>query len=171
MPFQFLPPGVPLRKRLLDLVVAIPVFILAIPIMLVVGLVILIAEGPPVFFRQPRPGYRGRIFTVVKFRSMRNACDRRGRPLPDAQRLSGLGRFLRSTSLDELPELLSVLKGELSIVGPRPLLVQYLDLYTPEQARRHAVLPGLTGWAQINGRNTLTWEDKIKLDVWYVDHW
>jgi sugar transferase EpsL len=171
MPFQLLPPGVPARKRLLDLGLVIPGLIIASPIMLVVSLVILIVEGPPVFFLQPRPGRGGRIFTLVKFRSMRNAYDRHGRPLPDDQRLSKLGRFLRATSLDELPELLNVLKGEISWVGPRPLLVQYLDRYTPEQARRHNVLPGITGWAQVNGRNTLTWEDKFKFDVWYVDHW
>ena len=171
MPFQLLPPGVPLRKRLLDLALLIPGLIIAIPLMLVVSVVILIAEGPPVFFRQPRPGRNGRIFILTKFRSMRNTFDRHGRPLPDDQRLSRLGRFLRSTSLDELPELLNVLTGELSWVGPRPLLVQYLERYTPEQARRHLVLPGLTGWAQVNGRNTLTWEEKFKLDVWYVDHW
>ncbi len=171
MGFQLLPPGMPLRKRLFDLVLAIPLTILAAPVMLVVALVILIAEGPPVLFFQPRPGYRGRIFTVMKFRTMRNAVDHKGRPLPDEQRLSRLGQFLRSSSLDELPELFSILKGEMSLVGPRPLLVQYLDRYTPEQARRHAVVPGLTGWAQINGRNALTWEEKFRLDTWYVDHW
>jgi len=171
MPFQLLPPGAPLRKRLLDLVITIPCLILASPIMLAASLAILISEGRPVFFLQPRPGHSGKIFTIIKFRSMRNAFDRHGRPLPDDQRLSGLGRFLRSTSIDELPELVNVLKGELSLVGPRPLLVKYLELYTPEQARRHQVMPGITGWAQINGRNALTWEDKFKLDVWYVDHW
>lgn len=171
MPFQLLPPGVPLRKRLLDLLIAIPCFILASPFMLLAGLAILIGEGRPVFFLQPRPGHNGRIFTIIKFRSMRNAYDRQGRPLPDAQRLSRLGSFLRATSIDELPELINVLKGDISLVGPRPLLVQYLERYTPEQARRHNVMPGITGWAQINGRNALTWEDKFRLDTWYVDHW
>jgi len=171
MPFQLLPPGIPRRKRLLDLALAIPGFIVAIPVMLVVALAILVANGPPVLFFQERPGYKGKIFTLIKFRSMRNEFDRRGRLLPDAKRLSALGRFLRETSLDELPELVNVLKGEISLVGPRPLLVKYLEIYSPEQARRHDVLPGLTGWAQINGRNTLTWEDKFRYDVWYVDHW
>jgi lipopolysaccharide/colanic/teichoic acid biosynthesis glycosyltransferase len=171
MPFQLLPRGVPLRKRLLDLVIAIPCFILASPFMLAAAAAILISEGPPVFFLQSRPGRNERIFTNIKFRSMRNAYDRQGCPLPDAQRISRLGHFLRATSIDELPELINVLKGEISLVGPRPLLVQYLERYTPEQARRHTVLPGITGWAQINGRNALTWEDKFKLDTWYVDHW
>jgi sugar transferase EpsL len=171
MAFQLLPPGMPLRKRLFDLVLTIPGIIIAAPIMLVVALVILLIEGPPVVFFQPRPGYRGRIFTVIKFRTMRNEVDRHGRPLPDEKRLSRLGQFLRSTSLDELPELLHVLKGEMSLVGPRPLLVQYLERYTPEQAHRHDVMPGITGWAQINGRNALTWDDKFRLDIWYVEHW
>lgn len=171
MPYQLLPPGVPRRKRLLDLALTVPGIIVASPVMLVVALVILIAEGPPVLFFQQRPGRGERIFTLIKFRSMRNSYDRRGRLLPDQERLSNLGRFLRATSLDELPELLNVLKGEISLVGPRPLLVKYLERYSPEQARRHKVLPGITGWAQVNGRNALTWEDKFKLDVWYVDHW
>ncbi len=171
MAFQLFPPGVPRRKRIFDLALAVPGTILFSPVMLLVAAVILILEGPPVFFIQPRPGYRKKIFNVIKFRSMRNALDRRGHPLPDEQRLSPLGRFLRASSLDELPEFLHVLAGEMSLVGPRPLLVQYLDRYTPEQNRRHDVLPGLTGWAQINGRNTLTWEEKFRLDIWYVDHW
>jgi sugar transferase EpsL len=123
-----------------------------------------------VFVRQLRPGLHGRPFTLLKFRTMTEARDPAGNLLPDEQRLTRLGRFLRRTSLDELPELINVLKGEMSLVGPRPLLMQYLDRYTPEQARRHEVKPGITGWAQINGRNALTWEEKFKLDVWYVDH-
>ncbi len=171
MDFQLFPTGVPRRKRLLDLVLTIPLLVLFSPIMLALALVILIFEGPPVLFVQPRPGYHCQIFNVIKFRSMRSTFDRRGRPLPDEQRLSRLGRLLRATSLDELPELFSILAGKMSLVGPRPLLVQYLERYTPEQNRRHDVLPGLTGWAQVNGRNALSWEDKFRLDVWYVDHW
>jgi len=171
MPFQILPQGMPLSKRLFDLVVTLVGMVVAVPIMLIVALVILVVEGPPVLFLQPRPGRGGRVFTVIKFRTMRNAFDRKGRPLPDKQRLSHLGAILRAASLDELPELINVLKGEMSLVGPRPLLVKYLDRYSPEQARRHNVQPGITGWAQINGRNNLSWEDKFRLDVWYVDHW
>lgn len=166
-----MPSGVPRRKRLFDLALAIPGIIVALPILLIVGFAIVLVEGSPVLFLQPRPGRNRRIFTLIKFRSMRNAFDRQGHPLPDEQRLSGLGHFLRATSLDELPEMINVLKGEISLVGPRPLLVKYLDLYSPEQSRRHTVQPGITGWAQVNGRNALTWEDKFKLDVWYVDHW
>ena len=127
--------------------------------------------GTPVLFRQQRPGLGGRPFWLLKFRTMTEARDAAGNLLPDAQRLTGFGRFLRATSLDELPELLNVLKGDMSLVGPRPLLMQYLDRYTPEQARRHEVRPGITGWAQVNGRNAITWEEKFKLDVWYVDNW
>ena len=126
--------------------------------------------GSPVLFRQQRPGKDGRPFTLFKFRTMTDARDGEGRLLPDAERLTAFGTFLRGTSLDELPELFNVLKGEMSLVGPRPLLMQYLPRYTPEQMRRHAVLPGITGWAQVNGRNALTWEQKFALDVWYVDH-
>jgi len=127
--------------------------------------------GTPVLFRQQRPGLGGRPFWLLKFRTMTEARDARGNLLPDAARLTAFGRFLRATSLDELPELLNVLKGDMSLVGPRPLLMQYLDRYTPEQARRHEVRPGITGWAQVNGRNAITWEEKFKLDVWYVDNW
>jgi lipopolysaccharide/colanic/teichoic acid biosynthesis glycosyltransferase len=141
------------------------------PVLLAVAAVIRVRMGAPVFFVQERPGLGGRIFRVVKFRTMRNAVGRDGALLPDAERLTALGRFLRATSLDELPQLWNVLRGELSLVGPRPLLVQYLPRYTPEQARRHDVLPGITGWAQVNGRNALSWDEKFALDVWYVDHW
>ncbi len=126
--------------------------------------------GSPVFFRQKRPGKQAGIFELIKFRTMTDARDSAGNLLPDAQRLTSFGRWLRATSLDELPELFNVLKGEMSLVGPRPLLIQYLGRYTPEQSRRHNVFPGLTGWAQVNGRNALSWEEKFKLDVWYVDH-
>ena len=122
-------------------------------------------------FKQERPGHKGSIFTILKFRSMRDMHDESGNLLPDDKRMTKLGKFLRSYSLDEFPELFNILKGDMSLVGPRPLLVEYLDRYTPEQARRHDVLPGITGWAQVNGRNALTWEDKFALDVWYVEHW
>jgi sugar transferase EpsL len=162
---------IPVSKRLFDLFVTVPGLIVAAPIMLVTGLVILIKEGGPVFFKQVRPGRGGRLFALYKFRTMRSAFDRQGNPLPDARRLTSLGSFLRSTSLDELPELFNVLRGQMSLVGPRPLLSVYLERYSPTQARRHEVQPGITGWAQINGRNALTWEEKFRLDVWYVDHW
>ena len=168
---QFFPPGVPIIKRLFDLLLVTPGLILISPILGIVSLAVLIGDGPPVLFCQERPGYRGRIFKLCKFRSMRAAVDRRGRPIADAQRIYPLGRILRAASLDELPELLQVLQGRMSLVGPRPLLVQYLEHYSPEQMRRHHVLPGITGWAQINGRNTVSWEERFQLDVWYVDHW
>jgi sugar transferase EpsL len=171
MPASLFPDGVPVRKRLFDLALSIPGFVLVSPILGLIALAVRISDGSPILFRQPRPGLCGRIFTNLKFRSMRDLRDAQGHALPDSQRISALGHFLRSTSLDELPELLNVLRGEMSLVGPRPLLVAYLERYTPEQARRHQVLPGITGWAQINGRNVLTWEDKFRLDVWYVDHW
>ena len=164
------PAGIPLSKRLLDLLLAGVGMLLFAPLFLIVALLVAARLGRPVIFRQLRPGYRGEPFEIFKFRTMSEARDRQGNLLPDEKRLTRLGRFLRSTSLDELPELLNVLRGEMSLVGPRPLLMQYLERYTPEQARRHAALPGITGWAQINGRNALTWEDKFRLDVWYVDH-
>jgi len=141
------------------------------PVMALTALAVLVTMGPPVLFRQPRPGRHGRLFTLVKFRTMTDRRDSSGRLLPDAERLTRLGRFLRRTSLDELPELFCVLAGPMSLVGPRPLLCQYLERYTAEQARRQEVKPGLTGWAQVNGRNALTWEEKLALDVWYVDNW
>jgi sugar transferase EpsL len=145
--------------------------VLASPILAVVAVLVWVSHGWPIIFRQTRPGYRSKPFNLYKFRTMTEARDAEGNLLPDAQRLTPLGQTLRTTSLDELPELINVLRGEMSWVGPRPLLMQYLDRYSPEQARRHDVLPGITGWAQINGRNELTWEDKFRLDVWYVDHW
>jgi len=165
------PRPIPLTKRLFDLLLAGPGLILLSPVLLLIALIILIQDGRPVFFRQERGGYGGRVFRLIKFRSMRHAVGRAGRALPDEQRLSRLGRVLRAASLDELPELFNVLRGEMSLVGPRPLMAIYLDRYSPEQARRHEVLPGITGWAQVNGRNALTWEEKFRLDVWYVDHW
>ncbi len=167
---KILPPGVPLWKRLFDLVVTLVGLVIAVPLMLIIALIVWISEGAPVVFSQRRPGLHGEIFTLHKFRTMRNAVDAQGNPLPDGQRITPLGRFLRASSLDELPELFNVLRGEMSLVGPRPLLIEYLPLYSAEQSRRHNVLPGITGWAQINGRNALSWQDRFRLDVWYVDH-
>ncbi len=161
---------IPLDKRLFDLLVTSFGLVIISPLVLIIAVLVRFLHGTPVLFRQPRPGYQGRPFYIYKFRSMTDARDETGSLLPDAARLTGLGRFLRATSLDELPELFNILRGEMSLVGPRPLLMQYLERYSPEQARRHDVLPGITGWAQINGRNALTWEDKFKLDVWYVDN-
>jgi lipopolysaccharide/colanic/teichoic acid biosynthesis glycosyltransferase len=165
-----MPAGIPPSKRIFDLVLTIPGVILISPVILILAVLVRVKLGSPVLFRQVRPGYKGRLFTLNKFRSMTDQRGPDGALLPDSVRLTPFGRFLRSSSLDELPELLNILKGEMSLVGPRPLLVAYLDRYSPEQARRHDVLPGLTGWAQVNGRNALTWEDKFMLDVWYVDH-
>jgi sugar transferase EpsL len=168
---RILPEGVPLRKRLFDLMLTLPGLILISPLLLVIGLLVRICMGSPIIFRQIRPGLKKAPFPLYKFRTMREAYDQEGHLLPDDQRLTALGRFLRTLSLDELPELFNVLRGEMSLVGPRPLLMQYLDRYTPEQARRNEVLPGMTGWAQVNGRNAITWEDKFRYDVWYLDHW
>jgi sugar transferase EpsL len=168
---RIFPEGVPVRKRLFDLILAVPILILISPLLLLIGLLVRIRMGSPVIFRQIRPGLKNNPIPVYKFRTMKEAYDLEGRYLPDDQRLTRLGRFLRALSLDELPELFNVLRGEMSLVGPRPLLMKYLDRYTPEQARRHEVLPGMTGWAQVNGRNAITWEDKFRYDVWYVDHW
>ena len=157
-------------KRLFDIVVsACALLVLALPLLVVIWMVRR-KLGSPVFFTQVRPGMHGKPFKMVKFRSMTSERGTDGELLPDAVRLTPFGRFLRSTSLDELPELWNVLKGDMSLVGPRPLLMEYLPLYSPEQARRHEVRPGITGWAQVNGRNAISWEDKFKLDVWYVDH-
>jgi lipopolysaccharide/colanic/teichoic acid biosynthesis glycosyltransferase len=165
------PHGVPKRKRLFDLALSLPGAMLISPVLGAIALLIRWRMGAPVLFTQVRPGLRGDRFRLYKFRTMTDGRDGQGRPLPDELRLTGLGRFLRSFSLDELPELYNVLRGEMSLVGPRPLLVAYLERYTPRQARRHEVLPGMTGWAQVNGRNAITWEQKFDLDVWYVDHW
>lgn len=143
----------------------------AAPIMLLLAIVVWKKLGRPVFFIQERAGFNGKSFEMIKFRTMKNAFDEEGNALPDEQRMTRFGRFLRSTSLDELPELINVLKGEMSLVGPRPLLMEYLPLYNKEQARRHEVLPGITGWAQINGRNNISWEQRFELDIWYIDHY
>ncbi|GGJ24906.1 sugar transferase [Deinococcus roseus] len=157
-------------KRLFDIVVSLLALVVLLFPMLLIAFLIQRNMGSPVIFSQVRPGLKGRPFRMVKFRTMKNARDAKGNDLPDAQRLTPLGSFLRKTSLDELPELWNVLKGEMSLVGPRPLLMEYLPLYSPEQARRHEVRPGVTGWAQVNGRNAISWEEKFRLDVWYVDH-
>jgi sugar transferase EpsL len=162
---------IPIDKRLFDLLATSLGLLILSPFVLLIAMLVRILHGAPVLFRQQRPGYQGRPFYIYKFRSMTDAHDENGNLLPDAARLTSLGRFLRSSSLDELPEFFNILRGEMSLIGPRPLLMQYLERYSPEQARRHDVLPGITGWAQINGRNALTWEDKFKLDVWYVDNW
>jgi lipopolysaccharide/colanic/teichoic acid biosynthesis glycosyltransferase len=162
--------GDKILKRIFDFLVAGAVlFMLTVPIALLIVLV-RIRLGAPVFFRQRRPGLNGQVFEMIKFRTMTNECNSRGDLLSDAERLTTFGLFLRATSLDELPELWNVIKGEMSLVGPRPLLIEYLPLYSKEQARRHEVRPGVTGWAQVNGRNALSWEEKFALDVWYVDN-
>jgi lipopolysaccharide/colanic/teichoic acid biosynthesis glycosyltransferase len=166
-----MPEGVPVSKRFVDLVLAGAAVIVLSPLLLLTAILVRIFHGRPVLFRQERGGYRGCTFDVFKFRTMTDGRDPQGNLLPDAARLTRLGRFLRATSLDELPELLNVLRGEMSLVGPRPLFARYLTRYNQEQARRHQVLPGITGWAQINGRNALSWDDKFRLDLWYVDHW
>lgn len=157
-------------KRLFDVAAASIALVVLSPVILIVALLVRWKLGSPALFSQERPGLAGKPFRMVKFRTMRNAVDAGGNVLPDAARMTKLGTFLRSTSLDELPELANVLKGDMSLVGPRPLLMDYLPLYSPSQARRHEVRPGITGWAQVNGRNTLGWDEKFKLDIWYVDH-
>lgn len=163
-------PGASVAKRTFDVTMAALGLVLLFPLLVVLAGVIRLTMGAPVVFRQRRPGYRGAPFTIYKFRTMRAATNREGRSLPDGQRVTHVGRFLRRTSLDEILELFNVLKGDMSLVGPRPLLMEYLDRYSTFQARRHEVKPGLSGWAQINGRNAITWKEKFELDVWYVDH-
>ena len=159
-----------LLKRALDLVASCIALALLAPILAAVAIMVRRRMGSPVLFRQVRPGLDGKPFEMIKFRTMRNSIGPDGQPLSDAERLTNFGGFLRSTSLDELPELWNVLKGEMSLVGPRPLLMEYLPLYSPVQARRHEVRPGVTGWAQVNGRNAISWEDKFRLDIWYIDN-
>ena len=160
-----------LVKRLLDITISLIALIFLSPLMLLIYLLVRINLGSPTFFLQERVGKDNKIFKMIKFRTMKNSTDKNGNLLSDNERVTKFGSFLRSFSLDELPELINILKGDMSLVGPRALLVQYLGLYNDEQIRRHEVLPGLTGWAQINGRNSITWSEKFKLDVWYVDNW
>lgn len=157
-------------KRCFDLLTSSVALLSLFPVILATAILVRIKLGSPVFFRQTRPGRNGKPFQMIKFRTMLDAVDEQGKPLPDSERMTSFGQFLRSSSLDELPELWNVLKGEMSLVGPRPLLMEYLPLYSEEQYRRHEVRPGVTGWAQVNGRNAISWEDKFKLDVWYVDN-
>lgn len=158
------------QKRLFDLLLTIPGTLIILPFLIVLAIFVRIFHGSPLFFVQVRPGRHGKPFGMYKFRTMTNARDAEGNLLPDHKRLTPLGKFLRATSLDEFPELINVLKGDMSLVGPRPLLMEYLPLYSAEQNRRHAVNPGMTGWAQINGRNAISWEEKFRYDVWYVDN-
>ncbi|HHV42755.1 MAG TPA: sugar transferase [Clostridiaceae bacterium] len=160
-----------LIKRVFDILLACVGLFLCLPLFMIIAILIKIDSPGPVLFSQERPGLRGEPFFIYKFRTMKEIYDESGLPLPDEQRLTKLGCFLRRTSIDELPELINVLKGDMSLVGPRPLLMEYLDLYTTEQARRHDVKPGITGWVQVNGRNTLTWDEKFELDIWYVDNY
>jgi lipopolysaccharide/colanic/teichoic acid biosynthesis glycosyltransferase len=159
-----------MMKRLFDILASAALLIVLWPLMIVVAVLVRTRLGTPVLFRQQRPGWRAEPFTMLKFRTMTDARDAHGHLLPDRDRLPPFGAWLRATSLDELPELFNVLKGDMSLVGPRPLLTEYVPLYSPHQARRHEVRPGLTGWAQVNGRNTLSWEERLNLDVWYVDN-
>ena len=161
----------PISKRLFDIIAAFIGLIILSPVILLTAILVRIFLGTPILFSQQRPGYKGRPFFIYKFRTMTDRLSPDGNLLPDSERLTPFGRFLRSLSIDELPELFNILRGEMSFVGPRPLLMQYLPLYSPEQARRHDVVPGLTGWAQVNGRNAIDWPTRFKLDVWYVDHW
>jgi lipopolysaccharide/colanic/teichoic acid biosynthesis glycosyltransferase len=157
-------------KRLFDFIIAFCALFFLLPIIILVSLLIRFKLGAPIFFTQDRPGLNGKVFKMIKFRTMLNGKNNQGKLLPDQERMTKFGTFLRSTSLDELPGLFNVLKGDMSLVGPRPLLVQYLPLYSDVQARRHNVRPGITGWAQVNGRNAISWDQKFKFDVWYVDN-
>jgi len=158
-------------KYLLDKLFALLFLIISLPLFLLVILSILLSDGRPVFFRQMRPGFKEKPFGLIKFRTMKSLFNSNGNPLPDEERLTGSGKWLRKLSLDELPQLINVLKGDMSLVGPRPLLMEYLPLYNEKQQRRHLARPGITGWAQVNGRNALNWEEKFDLDIWYIDHW
>lgn len=158
-------------KRLLDLGLALPTLLLLSPMLLLLAVFVRVRMGSPIFFRQERPGQEAKPFTMMKFRTMADARDKQGALLSDEKRLTNLGRWLRKTSLDELPELINVIRGEMSLIGPRPLLIHYLDRYSPHQMRRHEVRPGISGWAQINGRNIISWEEKFDLDIWYVDNY
>ena len=157
-------------KRMFDVVLVLILIVFLLPVYMIVSLLIVITMGSPILFKQKRPGKDGKIFEIYKFRTMTNETDEKGRLLSDEKRLTKMGKFIRSTSLDELPQLFNVLKGDMSFVGPRPLLVEYLPLYNEKQKKRHNVKPGITGWAQVNGRNSISWEEKFDYDVWYVEH-
>jgi len=161
----------PIIKRVMDIALSALILIVCSPIILIVGLITWLSSGGPIFFYHQRPGKDGKLFKLVKIRSMVDQYDQDGKLLPDSERITSLGSFIRRTSIDELPEFYNVLRGDMSLVGPRPLLKQYIPRYSAEQARRHEVLPGVTGWAQVNGRNTISWDEKFKLDIWYVDNW
>lgn len=158
-------------KRLFDIILSLTAIIVLFPFILLIGILVYMKLGSPILFTQERPGRKGKVFKMYKFRTMLNSKDKLGNLLTDEKRMTPFGKALRSTSLDELPELINVIKGDMSLVGPRPLLVNYLELYSDRQKKRHDVLPGITGWAQINGRNSVTWSQKFELDVWYVEHW
>lgn len=158
-------------KRLIDVALSGAGLVLSAPVLAASALAIRATMGSPVLFRQARPGHHAKLFTIYKFRTMRDAVDSKGRVLPDSERVTKLGQFLRKASIDELPQLWNILKGDMSLIGPRPLLVEFLETYTPEQARRHEVKPGITGWAQVNGRHRIPYSQRLELDVWYVEHW